>query len=492
MNRYPDDMLNSRFRISILKLPSKVFYQLIRFSAKHLELIVISFLILLAAVQYHVRPQSQSLLEMRDSGVIRVLISDDPDSQYIFNKQHYGFEYEMLARFAAQNDLELELEIVPFAELFSLLDSGAGDIAIGGILSNSYVERVAKPTVPWYQAKTTVVYQRGTDKPESLEEFGLQGVKASARYYGIEGFDELNLIDDHRSEYALLSAVAKGTERFAISTNYRANNAKHYLPNLNRSFILPNRVDLVWALPRVHDVELLSVLNKFLQTSIADDVPNKLAKSYLALPKKLTTYDALSIHKNINKVLPEFEFAFRKAARRGGIDWPLLAAISYQESKWSNAARSPTGVRGIMQLTVLTAKALGVDDRLDMTQSIDAAAVYVNQLRARLPKKIKEPERTWFAVGAYNVGYKHVLNAYKKARDLGLDRTKWQTISDLLPTLYGAPFANGVQAQSYVERVQIFTDILRFYDLHQRDEIEFRPIVSVVKDVAVSSEQAID
>jgi hypothetical protein len=58
--------------------------------------------------------------------------------------------------------------------------------------------------------------------------------------------------------------------------------------------------------------------------------------------------------------------------------------------------------------------------------------------------------------------------------------------------LYGAPFANGVQAQSYVERVQIFTDILRFYDLHQRDEIEFRPIVSVVKDVAVSSEQAID
>jgi hypothetical protein len=62
----------------------------------------------------------------------------------------------------------------------------------------------------------------------------------------------------------------------------------------------------------------------------------------------------------------------------------------------------------------------------------------------------------------------------------------------LLPTLYGAPFAQGVQAKHYVERVQVFTDILRFYDLHQRDEIEFRPIISVVKDVAVNSEQAID
>ncbi|MFT5136712.1 MAG: membrane-bound lytic murein transglycosylase F [Arenicella sp.] len=481
-------MQNRRLRINILKLPSKVFYQLIRFSAKHLELIVISFLILLAAVQYYVRPQSQSLLEIQSSGVMRVLISDDPDSHYIFNKQHYGFEYEMLSRFAAQNDLKLELKIVPFAELFSLLDGGAGDVAVGGILSNNYIKRVGMPTIPWYQAKTTVVYKRGSDKPENLEELSLQGVKASARYYGIEGFDELNLIDDHRTEYELLSAVASGTERFAITTNYRANNAKHYLPNLNRSFILPNRVDLVWVLPRVHDVGLLNHLNEFLQASVADDVPNKLAKSYFALPRKITTYDALSIHKKIDKVLPEFEFAFRKAARRGRIDWPLLAAVSYQESKWSNSARSPTGVRGIMQLTESTARSLGVDDRMDMTQSIDAAAAYINQLRARLPKKIKEPERTWFAVGAYNVGYRHVLNAYKKARELGLDRTKWKTISNLLPNLYGVPFAQGVQAQHYVERIQVFTDILRFYDLHQRDEIEFKPVIGVVKDVAVSAE----
>lgn len=478
-------MQKSPFRISILKLPSKVFYQLIRFSADHLELILISFLILLAAVQYYLRPQSQSWLEMQSSGVMRVLISDEPDSQYVFNKQHYGFEYEMLSRFAEHNKLELELEVVPFAELFSLLDSGAGDIAVGGILSNSYVQRVSQPTIPWYQAKTTVVYKRGTDKPESIEEFGLRGVRASARYYGIEGFDELSLIDDHRSEYELLSAVAKGSERFAISTDYRANNAKHYLPNLNRSFILPNRVDLVWVLPRIHDVDLLNSLNVFLQNSVVNDVPNQLAKSYLALPQKLTTYDALSVHKKIENVLPKFEFAFRKAARKGRIDWPLLAAISYQESKWSNAARSPTGVRGIMQLTEPTAKALGVDDRMDMTQSIDAAASYINQLRARLPEKIKEPDRTWFAVGAYNVGYKHILNAYKKAREQGLDRTKWQTISNLLPELYGAPFSKGVQAQHYVERVQIFTDILRFYDLHQRDEIEFKPAISVVNDLAI-------
>jgi len=123
-----------------------------------------------------------------------------------------------------------------------------------------------------------------------------------------------------------------------------------------------------------------------------------------------------------------------------------------------------------MQLTTSTASFLGVDDRLDMSQSIDAAAKYVLQLKKRLPEDINEPERTWFAVGSYNMGLKHIVRAYKKAKKQGLDQTKWSVVSDLLPTLYGKPYSKGEQAKKYVERVQIFTDILRFYDLHQRSD----------------------
>ena len=235
-------------------------------------------------------------------------------------------------------------------------------------------------------------------------------------------------------------------------------------------------VDLVWSLPKRHDPAFLKALNAFLQEAVDQGLPSKLAEDYLALPTRLSTYDSLSIHKKIQDVLPKYEYAFRRAARKGGIDWTLLAAVSYQESKWSNSARSPTGVRGIMQMTQQTAQYLGVTDRMDMTQSIDAAAKYIAKLRARLPERIKEPERTWFAVGAYNVGYKHIMAAYRKAREQGLDRTQWQTISDLLPTLYDRPFSQGVQAQNYVERIQIFTDILRFYDLHQREELELQPL----------------
>jgi membrane-bound lytic murein transglycosylase F len=452
----------------------------VKFIFRYFEILLIFGLVGVASILYFVDEQSQSLEEMQRSGMIRVLISDEPDSQYVFNRRHYGFEYELLQRFAKDHNLRLKLKIVPFAELFTMLESGAGDIAVGGIIQNPYVERVSQPTIPWYQAQTAIVYKRGSKRPLNLKQLEGVPVLASARYYQLEGFEALNLQDDFRSEYSLLNAVAKGRERFAISTNYRAKNAKHYLPELNRSFILPNDVELVWALPNRHDPLFLAAVNTFLQSAIDQNLPNMLAENYLALPKRLSTYDALSLHRKIENTLPKFEFAFRKAARRAGIDWTLLAAMAYQESRWSNAARSPTGVRGIMQMTQRTAESLGVTDRLDMNQSIDAAAEYLLKLRNRLPARIKEPERTWFAVGAYNMGFKHIMNAYVAARKKGLNRTQWSVVSETLPNLYGTSFSKGVQAQDYVERIQIFTDILRFYDLHQREDILLKPVTEVV------------
>lgn len=442
--------------------------RLLNFLLRHLEIALIGTLIFVAAVQYYLSPQAQSLQQIQKSKQLRVLIADEPDSQYLFNRQHFGFEYEFLQAFAKQLDVELVLDIVPYGELFTLLSNGQVDIAIGGILDSPFVHRVSTPTDVWYQAKTTIVHKRGTDYPKTLEDLSQQNILTSARYFEIEQLQTLDLVNDHRSEYELMSAVNRGEERFVLSTNYRALNAKHYLPNIVRSFILPDKVGLVWALPKRADPDLLEKLNEFIAESIKNRVPQQLADAYFLRPPRLSIFDAITIHRNIETRLPTFEFAFRKAARRGDIDWHLLAAIAYQESRWSNDALSPTGVRGIMQLTKTTAEQLGVTDRLDMTQSIEAAARYLKSLKQRLPEDIKEPQRTWLAVGAYNMGLKHIRNAYKKAKADGLDATRWANIAALLPELYGKPFSQGVQAQTYVKRVKIFTDILRFYDLHQR------------------------
>ena len=442
----------------------------------HTEYFLISMLVLAATTQYLLRPQVLSFDQIKERGVLKVLISDEPDSQYVFNRQHYGFEYELLYGFAQEHELDLDLQIVPYGELFALLKNSVGDMAVGGIIDSPFVKRVSQPTIPWFKARTTVVYQRGTPRPNSVEDLAQAGVRASSRYFMIDELSELNIKDDYRSEYELLSSVAAGTERFALTTNYRALGAKHYLPKLNRSFLLPDSLNLVWALPVRTDKTLLDALNQYLAKALEEGKPRELADRYFARQKRLSRFDALAVHRKIATELPQLEYAFKHAARRGDIDWQLLAALAYQESRWSNDAVSPTGVRGIMQLTQETATYMGVDDRLDMEQSISGAARYLKYLKDRLPDSLEEPELTWFALGCYNVGIKHVLQAYRNVRNAGKDPTRWQNIADVLPTLYGTRFPQGQQAVDYVERIQIFTDILRFHDLHLRDDKYFESL----------------
>ena len=105
--------------------------------------------------------------------------------------------------------------------------------------------------------------------------------------------------------------------------------------------------------------------------------------------------------------LPEFKDNFVHAARDIDVHWTLLAAISYQESHWNPRAKSPTGVRGLMMLTLDTAREMNVSNRLDPLQSLEGGAGYFSKLKQRLPDRILEPDRTLFALAAYNVGFGH-------------------------------------------------------------------------------------
>ena len=61
--------------------------------------------------------------------------------------------------------------------------------------------------------------------------------------------------------------------------------------------------------------------------------------------------DIVVFIERIKSVLPKYRELFQQAQRETGIDWRLLAALSYQESHWNPLNTSPTGVRGIMMLT---------------------------------------------------------------------------------------------------------------------------------------------
>ena len=123
-----------------------------------------------------------------------------------------------------------------------------------------------------------------------------------------------------------------------------------------------------------------------------------------------------------------------------------------------------------MMLTRETAATLGVTDRNDARQSILAGARYFVQVREQIPDRITEPERTWFALAAYNVGYGHLEDARRLSQSQGGNPDRWSDVSKALPLLamieyyentkHG--FARGWEPAHMVGQVQLFLKLLEW------------------------------
>ncbi|WP_461536773.1 transglycosylase SLT domain-containing protein [Spongorhabdus nitratireducens] len=181
-------------------------------------------------------------------------------------------------------------------------------------------------------------------------------------------------------------------------------------------------------------------------------------------PRPLSAAEQKILQQRCRQRLPQYESLFRQAAHQYALDWQLLAAVSYQESHWHPKAKSPTGVRGLMMLTRQTAKELGINNRLDPAQSVKGGACYLRKLHDRLPKEIQEPDRTWMALAAYNVGYGHLQDARELTRRKGMNPNHWHEVMHILPLLedpqwhgktrYG--YARGREPVKYVEQIRSF------------------------------------
>ena len=79
----------------------------------------------------------------------------------------------------------------------------------------------------------------------------------------------------------------------------------------------------------------------------------------------------------------------------------------------------------MMMLTEDTADRMGVTNRLDSQQSITAGARYLAWLREQLPAAVQEPDRTWMALAAYNLGRGHFNGAQQIAPRLKADPNSW-------------------------------------------------------------------
>ena len=185
---------------------------------------------------------------------------------------------------------------------------------------------------------------------------------------------------------------------------------KKYADGIALSTPLENSV---WAVRR-SDIRLLGSINAwrgyYRQTYQFSSLKEKYYRSYRLkkyIKNKAKTY-----------TLSPYDFIIKKNAKLIGWDWRLLAALIYQESRFSMGAHSSKGAIGLMQIKPSTAEYYGVDDIFNPNNNIKAGVLHLIRMQ-KLFKRI------------LNTNYKDTILLSSQA-DSTIDISSIDTIS--IPT----------------------------------------------------------
>jgi membrane-bound lytic murein transglycosylase F len=239
-------------------------------------------------------------------------------------------------------------------------------------------------------------------------------------------------------------------------------------PAIRVAFELKAGDQVAWGFRKDDDSSLYDRAQDYFARLEESGETKALLRRYYNRDTQVDHMRARSFVKHIETRLPSYRPVFEQVADETGVEWRLLAAMAYQESRWDPAAISYTGVRGMMMLTSATATELGVDDRVNVQASIHGGARYLLHLKRKIPKRIPEPDRTFMALAAYNVGYGHLEDARVLTQRHGKNPDLWTDVRQYLPLLSDERwyptvkrgYARGREPVKFVHNVRGYYDIL--------------------------------
>lgn len=419
-----------------------------------------------------------------ESGELRFVTINNLSSYVPAPGDDKGFEYALARKFSDYLGVDLKLIVVSDKKKIpQMIRYGKATIGAANFV-NKYPYDNLQFGPEYYKVSQQVVYRYGTREPVDVDDirFGELIISEIPQYiHMMTDIEKLHpqLPWETRPDKdiaELLELVNKENVRATIANSSMVDLYRNIYPELRVAFNLTKPQSMVWIYRKQPDNSLHDAVLKFFSHINKTGELNRLVERYFNHFNQFDYIEVRTYLERIHDRLPEFENLFRKTARKYNLDWVLLAAMSYQESHWDPKARSPTGVRGLMMLTLDTAKHLDIINRLDPVQSIDGGARYFIQSYENIPARIPEPDRTWFALAAYNIGFAHLEDARKLTQKQGLDPDSWIDVRKTLPLLsqeewyqhtrYGK--ARGNEPVDYVENIRRYYDILRWVKFRKK------------------------
>ena len=354
-----------------------------------------------------------------------------------------GIQYEMVREFTKylnqkyvkKGELKIAFELVPveFEELIPMLMLGRADFIAVGLTKTDQRERKIAFTLPYQKVDDVIITRKELEnKNWKAQTFHVQD---NSSYLSALKNSKLPLriekIDENFNAADLMQFVSLGKFDYTLVNSYWAETIGKRFKNLTVLKDRPFRkaVPVSWAL-RKENTKLMQELNQFL--------PSVKKGSYLGNLLNYKYFHDLGRIETVNfsladSTISEFDSYFKKYAKKYNIDWRLLAALCYQESRFNQDIINKWGAIGLFQIKQMTANEPyiaipSISGEKNFENNIHAGVKYLAWIKNRYfdsKPTMSEDSRLRMMMAAYNAGPRRVLQAINKAKEMKLDPNKW-------------------------------------------------------------------
>jgi len=415
--------------------------------------------------------------QVRSRGVLRVATLIEPTLYIPDSYRPQGLEYDLSQRFAERIGVAVEYHVMPGIDaVYQALEENRVDLAAAGLQIDPVRESHFRYGPPYLTVHRKLLHSTHRDAPSSLadldgESVALPAGSATRQWLERQVAADRRLrltIHEEPDKVALLQGIRQGRIDYAVTLSHIALLTHKLTDEVAIAASVGAPVSLAWAFSRRADTSLYHEARAFFAETRRQRELKSLVDRHYAQFERLDESLSRRFLDDLETRAAPYLDTFRRAGERYDIDWRLLAAVGYQESKWEPDAVSHQGAYGLMQITLPTARGLGLRDPTNPVRNIMSGANYIAQLRDQVPEEATEPDRTYLALAAYNVGIGHLKDALELTRDQGGDPTSWPDVRPRLlqladPAVYRElryGYARGSETVNYVENIRAFHDLM--------------------------------
>ena len=382
------------------------------------------------------------LERIKRSGVLRLITNDSINTYYYYNGQPTGFEYDLAKQFAKFLNVDLDVVSPGWNNMFAYLEQGKGDFIASGLAITK--KRLGKVnfSIPYMSIRQHIIHHKLIFGPKSIEDLTFRSIdvrRGTSYHSRLEeikksGINFNYILHDNIPTEEMIRMVQDRKIKFTIADNNIAYLNQRYYPDIKIGIPIQKKESLAWAINK-NDLQMLEQINKFFLYANETGILQQISDKYYSNIEDQDPFDLKIFHKRIKTRLPKYKKTIIEESIKYDFDWKLIAAIMYQESRFNPNAKSITNVRGLMQVTAVTAKEMGIENPLNPLQSVKAGIKYLDKMVKKFDYIEDEYERMLFALASYNIGYGHVIDAMEIAKEKGLMENRWQDLKTVLPLL---------------------------------------------------------